>query len=147
VGPDRRQADNTSALLSGHVPRRRLKTEKGSLEVNVQHSIPVGFVNFQQGTPLAKAGAIDEDIDAAVALDALLEESLNLSDPRNIGRYGAGLVISLLQPRRHLPRPRRNGIVDYDRSAGLGKPLGQPLADSSAASGNQDDTVAEGGRL
>ena len=59
------------------MPCRRLQTTKASLEIDLEHSVPVVVRHIQEGDPGKNSGIVYEDVDTA-------ERFSRIHDPNNI---------------------------------------------------------------
>src|SRR5579859_3831116 len=72
---DRRDIDDTSSGLAlDHLASCGLRAEKGSLQVNIEDTIPVLFGDIQKWAVNLHAGVVDHDIQPVEALNCRSEE-------------------------------------------------------------------------
>ena len=83
---DTRDLHDRSAggLLGHHLPGDELCEEKRPLQVDVEHTVPLGLAHLQKGLHEIDAGIVDEGVDPAEAVDRCRTERLQIGTPRYV---------------------------------------------------------------
>jgi hypothetical protein len=143
----RGKTENPALALWHHRARRGLHAEERPLQVDAEHSVPVRLVYFKQRPALAEAGAVDEDIEPAELLGTAREEALHFFVPGYVGRNSEHLQPALPQAIDHTLNAIGQDVIDDDASAGLSEPFYKRLANTPAATCNQDYAITKGLRF
>jgi hypothetical protein len=82
-----------------HVRDHVAADDEGALEVDVEHRVPLLLRQLMGEAVGADAGVVEEEVDAAEALDGLLDRSLDRRVVTDVGheREGADLVLQGLE--------------------------------------------------
>ncbi len=139
-----RDVDDPAAPGLLHVGDRRADHVEGAGQVDRDHLVPLAVADLLDGGALPDAGVVDEDVQAAEAVDGLVDHHLGLfldGDVRCEGeRFPTGLLDALCD---ELGRRPLEAVVDGDPGPGAGQQLAAGAADAARAAGHQGGTAFE----
>src|SRR5262249_20318440 len=135
--------DDLAVALLAHMGDDGTARQPGAAEIDRHHAVPLGGVDLIERRARHRhggedRGVVDEDVDAAVALD---RASGHFRDARLLGDVGAHGEATHL--RRHALGRRPVELGDDDGGALLCKPAGICFADAVPATGDDRDTTLQ----
>jgi hypothetical protein len=138
---DRRHEEHAPEAALDHPRHRAAREEERRAQVDREHLVERRRVDLLQARDLAAAVVGDQDVDVP-------EDGLDLVDEA-VGR----LRVAEVRPERRRLRQRRRqpmgrlgvgGVVQRQRRAGGGQPLGEPAPDPAAGAGDERRSALEG---
>ena len=113
--------------------------EKGALEIDIDHAVPVGFVHLQRRLDEVDAGVVDQRVDLSVGRQGFVYESFAVCGLGDVRLEEQALAEAPLQVSRDLRAQPLVDVGDDHFGAGFGKALGDAGADAAGRAGDDSD--------
>ena len=141
---DAGDVDDASAAAVEHVHDRGFAHVEGAGEVDAQHFVPVVDAHLPDGTVDGDAGVVDEDVQAAVLVDDLLDDALAVVGVADVALVqGQGAAVGLDRLAQFVGALLVGGVAGADDGAGGGEAVADRGADPAGAAGDQRDASGE----
>ena len=136
--------DDVAALLADHLRSYFAAHEPGTLEVGIEHTVPVGFLDFVRGAEDAHAGIVDEDEGIAELLANAGDEAAHGFGGGDIRGEAQGLNALRLQNLRGMSGGTGRAGAESDTRSQTAQTAGNGQADAAAGSGDDGKFVRQG---
>ena len=130
------------ALLD-HLRPRRLRRIPGALEMDIEHVVEVGLRKLRKRVQMERAGVVDQDVDAAEAVDGRLDRRVRVGAPRDVADGRDGRPARRRDQLDDLVRRLRRTVVDDDLRATPGQEQRMLAAEAATAAGDDRDPAVE----